>query len=40
VEGIGGTEIRLSDLFQHLPVAVLKARFEGTLKPARKRVRA
>jgi (1->4)-alpha-D-glucan 1-alpha-D-glucosylmutase len=44
VKGIGGelgaTEVRLSALFQHLPVAVLKARFEGALRPARRRVRA
>ena len=43
VEGIGGkanaAEVRLSALFQHLPAAVLKARFEGVLKPARKRSR-
>jgi (1->4)-alpha-D-glucan 1-alpha-D-glucosylmutase len=43
VEGIvgetGATEVRLSALFRHLPVAVLKARFEGALKPARKRDR-
>jgi len=40
VEGIESTELRLSSLFRHLPVAVLKARFEGALKPARKRLRA
>ena len=43
VEGIvseaGVSEVRLSALFRHLPVAVLKARFEGALKPARKRNR-
>jgi (1->4)-alpha-D-glucan 1-alpha-D-glucosylmutase len=43
VEGISGkagaTEVRLSALFRHLPAAVLKARFEGALKPARKRIR-
>jgi (1->4)-alpha-D-glucan 1-alpha-D-glucosylmutase len=43
VEGIvseaGVAEVRLSALFRHLPVAVLKARFEGALKPARKRDR-
>jgi (1->4)-alpha-D-glucan 1-alpha-D-glucosylmutase len=32
-------EMRLSSLFRHLPVAVMKASFEGTLKPVRKRVR-
>ena len=32
------TELRLSDLFRHLPVAALKARFVGALKPARKRL--
>jgi (1->4)-alpha-D-glucan 1-alpha-D-glucosylmutase len=41
VDGFGGeagaAEMRLSALFRHLPVAVLKARFEGALKPARKR---
>ena len=36
----GPTELRLSKLFGQLPVAVLKARFEGSLKPARKRGRA
>jgi (1->4)-alpha-D-glucan 1-alpha-D-glucosylmutase len=41
VEGIGGgAEVTLSTLFRHLPVAVLKARFGGALKPLRKRVRA
>ena len=34
------TELRLSDLFRHLPAAVLRARFVGALKPARKRIRA
>jgi (1->4)-alpha-D-glucan 1-alpha-D-glucosylmutase len=33
------TEMRLSDLFRHLPAAVLKARFVGALKPVRKRGR-
>jgi (1->4)-alpha-D-glucan 1-alpha-D-glucosylmutase len=32
------TELRLSDLFRHLPVAALRARFIGALKPARKRL--
>jgi (1->4)-alpha-D-glucan 1-alpha-D-glucosylmutase len=32
------TELRLSDLFRHLPAAVLKARFVGALKPVRKRL--
>jgi malto-oligosyltrehalose synthase len=40
VERIGretaATELRLSALFRHLPAVVLKARFEGVLKPARK----
>ena len=43
VEGFAeadATELRLSELFRHLPAAVLKARFVGALKPARKRVRA
>jgi (1->4)-alpha-D-glucan 1-alpha-D-glucosylmutase len=44
VEGLGGgeanAEVRLSALFRHLPAAVLKARFKGALKPARKRSRA
>ena len=43
MEGISGkagaTEVRLSALFQHLPAVVLKARFEGALKPVRKRIR-
>jgi (1->4)-alpha-D-glucan 1-alpha-D-glucosylmutase len=33
-------ELRLSDIFQHLPVAVLKAKFKTGLKAGRKRVRA
>lgn len=42
VEGMdkGARELRLSELFRHLPVAVMKGRFDGPLKPARKRVRA
>ena len=36
----GARVLRLPELFRHLPVAVIKARFEGPLKPARKRVRA
>jgi (1->4)-alpha-D-glucan 1-alpha-D-glucosylmutase len=39
VSEAGVSEVRLSALFRHLPVAVLKARFEGALKPARKRNR-
>jgi (1->4)-alpha-D-glucan 1-alpha-D-glucosylmutase len=41
VEGAqaGATQMRLATLFAHLPVAVLKAKFEGALKPARKRSR-
>jgi (1->4)-alpha-D-glucan 1-alpha-D-glucosylmutase len=33
------SELRLSDLFRHLPAAVLKARFVGAAKPVRKRAR-
>ena len=43
VEGFAdadATQLRLSDLLAHLPVAVLKARFNGAAKPARKRSRA
>jgi (1->4)-alpha-D-glucan 1-alpha-D-glucosylmutase len=40
VEGIDGAEVRLSDLFEELPAAVLKAQFTGALKPVRKRVQA
>jgi (1->4)-alpha-D-glucan 1-alpha-D-glucosylmutase len=44
VEGIqsegGATEAPLSTLFRYLPVAVLKARFEGAVKPIRKRLPA
>jgi (1->4)-alpha-D-glucan 1-alpha-D-glucosylmutase len=44
LEGIdpdaGVSEIRLSTLFRHLPVAAFKAKFEGALKPARKPMRA
>jgi (1->4)-alpha-D-glucan 1-alpha-D-glucosylmutase len=44
VQGSGGgkanaAEMRLSALFQHLPAAILKARFQGAMKPARKRSR-
>ena len=42
VEGFAdadATQLRLSDLLAHLPVAVLKARFTGAVKPARKRGR-
>ena len=35
-----GGQLRLSELFQHLPAAVLKARFETASKPARKRSHA
>jgi (1->4)-alpha-D-glucan 1-alpha-D-glucosylmutase len=35
----GAAELRLSALFQHLPVAVLKATFAGALRPMRKRNR-
>jgi (1->4)-alpha-D-glucan 1-alpha-D-glucosylmutase len=31
------TELRLADLFAHLPAAALKARFVGALRPVRKR---
>jgi (1->4)-alpha-D-glucan 1-alpha-D-glucosylmutase len=34
------TKLRLSDLFRHLPAAVLKARFVGAAKLVRKRVNA
>ncbi len=43
VEGFAdadATQLRLSDQLTHLPVAVLKARFNGAAKPARKRSRA
>ena len=40
VDGVNGAELRLSSLFRQLPVAVLRARFEGALKPARKRLHA
>jgi (1->4)-alpha-D-glucan 1-alpha-D-glucosylmutase len=33
------SELRLSDLFRHLPAAVLKARLVGAAKPVRKRAR-
>lgn len=42
VEGFAdadATELRLSDLLAHLPVAVLKARFNGAAKPVRRRER-
>jgi len=31
------SELRLSDILRHLPVAVLKAGYHGAAKPARKR---
>jgi (1->4)-alpha-D-glucan 1-alpha-D-glucosylmutase len=43
VEGFAdadATQLRLSDLLAHVPVAVLKARFNGAPKPARKRLAA
>jgi (1->4)-alpha-D-glucan 1-alpha-D-glucosylmutase len=33
----GAAELPLSTLFQHLPAAVLRARYVGAAKPARKR---
>jgi (1->4)-alpha-D-glucan 1-alpha-D-glucosylmutase len=42
VEGFAdpdATQLRLSDLFAHLPVAVLKARLTGSVTPRRKRNR-
>jgi (1->4)-alpha-D-glucan 1-alpha-D-glucosylmutase len=42
VEGFAdadATQLRLSDVLAHLPVAVLKARYNGDAKPARKRPR-
>jgi (1->4)-alpha-D-glucan 1-alpha-D-glucosylmutase len=42
VEGFAdadATQLRLSDVLAHLPAAVLKARYNGTAKPARKRPR-
>src|SRR4029079_9264034 len=42
VEGFAdadATQLRLSELLAHLPVAVLKARFTGAVKPARRRGR-
>jgi (1->4)-alpha-D-glucan 1-alpha-D-glucosylmutase len=35
-EGIDGAELQLSTLFKQLPVAILKARFEGGLKPRKR----
>jgi (1->4)-alpha-D-glucan 1-alpha-D-glucosylmutase len=35
-EPIGGTELRLAAVFRHLPVAVLKARYETPANPERK----
>jgi (1->4)-alpha-D-glucan 1-alpha-D-glucosylmutase len=41
VDGVdAGSDLRLSALFQRLPVAVLKARAESSTLPSRKRVRA
>jgi (1->4)-alpha-D-glucan 1-alpha-D-glucosylmutase len=43
VEGFAeadATELRLSELFRHLPAAVLKARLVGAAQPAQKRIRA
>jgi (1->4)-alpha-D-glucan 1-alpha-D-glucosylmutase len=36
----GATALPLATLFRHLPAAVLKARFEGTTRPARTRLQA
>jgi (1->4)-alpha-D-glucan 1-alpha-D-glucosylmutase len=41
VEGFAdadASQLRISDLFRHLPAAVLKARVVSAAKPARKRV--
>ncbi len=38
--GVSGNALQLSKLFEHLPVAVLKARFVGAATSTRKRVRA
>jgi (1->4)-alpha-D-glucan 1-alpha-D-glucosylmutase len=40
VDGVNNTDLRLSELFRHLPVAALRAKFEGASKPARKRLHA
>jgi (1->4)-alpha-D-glucan 1-alpha-D-glucosylmutase len=43
VEGFAeadATQLRVSDLFHYVPAAVLKARFTGAVKPARRLVRA
>ncbi|WP_454630964.1 malto-oligosyltrehalose synthase [Bradyrhizobium cenepequi] len=40
VTDAGETELRLSTLFRHMPVAVLKAKLATASRPARKRVRA
>ena len=43
VEGFAdadASELRLSDILRHFPVAVLKARYHGAAKPVRKRARA
>ncbi|MCA6108395.1 malto-oligosyltrehalose synthase [Bradyrhizobium cenepequi] len=40
VTDAGENELRLSTLFRHLPVAVLKAKVAAAARPARKRVRA
>ena len=40
VEGFAdadATQLRLSDLLMHLPVTVVRAKFNGTVTPARKR---
>jgi (1->4)-alpha-D-glucan 1-alpha-D-glucosylmutase len=40
VDGVERAKLPLSSLFRDLPVAALRARFEGALKPARKRLHA
>jgi (1->4)-alpha-D-glucan 1-alpha-D-glucosylmutase len=43
VEGFAdadATTLRLSGIFKYVPAAVLKARYAGAVKPARKRMRA
>ncbi len=37
IDGLGATELPLSDLFRQLPVTVLKAKTEGAMKARRKR---
>jgi hypothetical protein len=39
LDGAGGSKLPLAVLFQHLPVAALKASHAGSAKPAARKIR-